>query len=83
MVQRTWFITGVNSGFGCQMSEQLLASGDRVAGTARKTDAVNDLRGKYGYSLLDRAPRRDPTRPRGAWKCVCGFQFNGIMQAPW
>jgi hypothetical protein len=38
MSQRTWFITTVNSGFDRQMSEQLLASDDRVAGTARKTE---------------------------------------------
>lgn len=47
MAQRTWFITGVNSGFGRQMTEQLLARGDRVAGTARKMDAVSDLKTKY------------------------------------
>jgi NAD(P)-dependent dehydrogenase (short-subunit alcohol dehydrogenase family) len=38
MPQRTWFITGINSGFGRHMTEQLLARGDRVAGTARKMD---------------------------------------------
>ncbi|MEA3179297.1 MAG: hypothetical protein QOI59_2820 [Gammaproteobacteria bacterium] len=38
MTQRTWFITGVNSGFGRLMTEQLLARGDRVAGTVRKMD---------------------------------------------
>lgn len=51
MTQRTWFITGVNSGFGRTMTEQLLARGDRVAGTVRKLDSVNDLKDKYG-SLL-------------------------------
>ena len=48
---RTWLITGVNSGFGRLMTEQLLARGDRVAGTARKMDAMNDLKGKYGDLL--------------------------------
>src|SRR5579862_5525056 len=47
MAQRTWFITGVNSGFGRHMTEQLLARGDRVAGTIRKMDAMNDLKAKY------------------------------------
>ncbi len=28
---RTWLITGINSGFGREMTEQLLARGDRVA----------------------------------------------------
>src|ERR1700709_1925131 len=57
MTQRTWFITGVNSGFGRLMTEQLLASGDRVAGTVRKMDAMDDLQEKYGdllsLNLLD------------------------------
>jgi len=48
MAQRTWFITGVNSGFGRHMAEQLLARGDRVAGTVRKVEAVSDLKSKYG-----------------------------------
>ncbi|WP_050478407.1 SDR family oxidoreductase [Herbaspirillum rhizosphaerae] len=49
--QRTWFITGVNSGFGRLMTEQLLARGDRVAGTVRKMDAMDDLKEKYGALL--------------------------------
>jgi hypothetical protein len=36
MSHRTWLIAGVNSGFGCQMIDQLLAREDRVAGTLRK-----------------------------------------------
>jgi NAD(P)-dependent dehydrogenase (short-subunit alcohol dehydrogenase family) len=48
---RTWFITGINSGFGREMTEQLLARGDRVAGTLRKLEAVDDLRAKYGDRL--------------------------------
>jgi NAD(P)-dependent dehydrogenase (short-subunit alcohol dehydrogenase family) len=48
MNQRTWFITGVNSGFGRHLSGQLLERGDRVAGTIRKAGAVDDLKGEYG-----------------------------------
>ena len=48
---RTWLITGVNSGFGREMTEQLLARGDRVAGTLRKPDAVDDLKARYGDQL--------------------------------
>lgn len=51
MTQRTWFITGVNSGFGRAMTEQLLARGDRVAGTTRQMDALADLKKKYGDHL--------------------------------
>jgi NAD(P)-dependent dehydrogenase (short-subunit alcohol dehydrogenase family) len=51
MTQRTWLITGVNSGFGRHMTEQLLARGDRVAGTVRNMDAMDDLKQKYGGLL--------------------------------
>ena len=43
MAPRTWFITGVSSGFGRELSRQLLDRGDRVVGTARDTDKVADL----------------------------------------
>ncbi|MEW2164745.1 SDR family oxidoreductase [Streptomyces sp. NPDC007084] len=48
MTTRTWFITGVNSGFGRELAEQLLARGDRVAGTVRREGSVDDLRAAYG-----------------------------------
>lgn len=51
MTQRTWLITGVNSGFGRIMTEALLERGDRVAGTVRKLDAMNELKAKYGDRL--------------------------------
>ena len=51
MTQRTWLITGVNSGFGRLMTEALLERGDRVAGTVRKLDAMDDLKAKYGERL--------------------------------
>ena len=51
MTQRTWLITGVNSGFGRLMTETLLERGDRVAGTVRKLDAMDDLKAKYGDRL--------------------------------
>ncbi len=51
MTSRTWFITGINSGFGRQMTEQLLERGERVAGTVRRPGAVADLEDKYGEQL--------------------------------
>ena len=48
MTSSTWFITGVNSGFGRHLSEQLLDRGDRVAGTVRRAGSVDDLQDKYG-----------------------------------
>lgn len=51
MTQRTWFITGSNSGFGRLMTEQLLEAGDRVAATARDVTALDDLKSKHGDQL--------------------------------
>ena len=43
MSLRTWFITGVSSGFGRQLTDQLLERGERVVGTVRDLSKVNDL----------------------------------------
>jgi NAD(P)-dependent dehydrogenase (short-subunit alcohol dehydrogenase family) len=51
MVQRTWLITGISSGFGRLMTEQLLARGDRVAGTVRDVAAMADLKARHGDQL--------------------------------
>ena len=51
MVQRTWFITGISSGFGRHLTEQLLGRGDRVAGTVRKPGAADDLAAVHGDRL--------------------------------
>jgi NAD(P)-dependent dehydrogenase (short-subunit alcohol dehydrogenase family) len=48
---RTWLVTGINSGFGREMTEQLLARGDRVAGTVRNLNTVEDIKAKYGDRL--------------------------------
>jgi NAD(P)-dependent dehydrogenase (short-subunit alcohol dehydrogenase family) len=47
MSQRTWFITGVSSGFGRQLTNQLLERGDRVVGTVRDTGKVAGLVERY------------------------------------
>ena len=46
-MSRTWLITGVSSGFGYEMTKQLLESGDTVIGTVRNTKKVDDLIAKY------------------------------------
>jgi NAD(P)-dependent dehydrogenase (short-subunit alcohol dehydrogenase family) len=43
VAQRTWLITGVSSGFGRHLTDQLLERGDRVVGTVRDTGKVADL----------------------------------------
>ncbi len=45
---RTWFITGANSGLGRIMAQQLLERGDRVAGTARRPETLDDLKAQHG-----------------------------------
>jgi NAD(P)-dependent dehydrogenase (short-subunit alcohol dehydrogenase family) len=51
MSLHTWFITGITSGFGRELAEQLLARGDRVAGTVRKPGSTDDLSATYGDRL--------------------------------
>jgi NAD(P)-dependent dehydrogenase (short-subunit alcohol dehydrogenase family) len=48
---KTWFITGTSTGLGRTLTEQLLARGDRVAATLRRTDALDDLRAQHGDRL--------------------------------
>jgi len=48
---RTWFITGVSSGFGRLLTEKLLVAGDRVAGTLREPSAADDLTAQFGDRL--------------------------------
>ena len=46
-MSRTWMITGVSSGFGYEMTRQLLERGDTVIGTVRNTKKVEDLISRY------------------------------------
>lgn len=59
MTMKTWLITGVSSGLGQEMTQQLLAHGDRVVGTVRKKEMQLDLEQRYGgnfrAALLDLA----------------------------
>lgn len=42
-MQRTWLITGVSSGFGYELTKQLLEKGDTVIGTVRNVDKVRNF----------------------------------------
>jgi NAD(P)-dependent dehydrogenase (short-subunit alcohol dehydrogenase family) len=44
---KVWFITGSSTGFGRILAEQLLAKGERVVATARKTEQLKDLVDRY------------------------------------
>lgn len=46
-MSRKWLITGVSSGFGLEMTKQLLESGDTVVGTVRNTKNVEGLIKEY------------------------------------
>ena len=47
-MNKTWLITGVSSGLGREMAEQLLARGDTVVGTVRRKGGLDDLQQQYG-----------------------------------
>lgn len=47
MNKQTWLITGVRSGFGLELTKQLLANGQTVIGTVRKDTSVQDLMAQY------------------------------------
>lgn len=51
MTKRTWFITGVSTGFGRELAQQLLKAGDKVVGTVRDLDKVKDLIEAYPDSF--------------------------------
>lgn len=50
-MKRTWLITGVSSGFGYEMTKQLLETGNTVIGTVRNTKNIEDLKEKYPDTL--------------------------------
>ena len=52
MNNRTWLITGVSSGFGYVMTDQLLAQGDKVIGTVRSKSKVTGLMEKYPDTFI-------------------------------
>jgi NAD(P)-dependent dehydrogenase (short-subunit alcohol dehydrogenase family) len=51
VTSRTWLITGISSGFGRELTTQLLNRGDTVIGTVRRPDAVVDLADKHPDTL--------------------------------
>jgi NAD(P)-dependent dehydrogenase (short-subunit alcohol dehydrogenase family) len=50
-MSKTWFITGTSSGFGRELTEQLVARGDRVAATLRRPEQLDALAAQYGERL--------------------------------
>lgn len=52
MAGRKWLITGISSGFGRGIAEQVLADGDVVFGTARNMKKLEDLAAQYPETLI-------------------------------
>lgn len=50
-MSRTWLITGISSGFGYEITKQLLEKGDTVVGTVRNKEKVKELIEKYPLKL--------------------------------
>ena len=46
-MRSTWLITGASGGFGRELTEQLLARGDRVAATLRRPERLETLAATY------------------------------------
>lgn len=51
-MEKVWFITGSARGLGRNLTEQVLAKGNRVVATARNIDALKDLVEKYPEQIL-------------------------------
>ena len=75
MAHQTWFITGISSGIGRHMAEQLLERGDRVAGTSRDAAKLDDLVEKHGERV--RPYSLDVTDP-AAIRRVVGEAFDAL-----
>ena len=43
MNQKTWLITGISSGFGYELTRQLLESGNNVVGTIQKESETEKI----------------------------------------
>ncbi|MEC0304957.1 SDR family NAD(P)-dependent oxidoreductase, partial [Terribacillus saccharophilus] len=42
--QKVWFITGCSTGFGRELAEKVIESGYKVVASARKLEAIQDLK---------------------------------------
>jgi NAD(P)-dependent dehydrogenase (short-subunit alcohol dehydrogenase family) len=65
---RTWMITGASRGFGRNLAEAVLDSGDRLLATARRPEQLADLVSRYGTRV--RTAALDVTDPEAARAAV-------------
>jgi NAD(P)-dependent dehydrogenase (short-subunit alcohol dehydrogenase family) len=52
IMSKVWFITGSSRGLGRNLTEAVLAKGDRVAATARNTSQLKDLETKFPGQII-------------------------------
>ncbi len=60
-MSKVWFVTGTSTGFGRDLAELALETGNKVAATARKPETLAALTAKYGDNVL--AVALDVTKP--------------------
>ncbi|GAA3070816.1 oxidoreductase [Streptosporangium carneum] len=65
---RTWLITGASRGFGRQLAEAVLETGDQVVATARRPEQLDDLASRHGERV--RVVPLDVTDPGAAAHAV-------------
>ncbi|SRR6266851_6958746 len=61
-----------------QALTHLRAAGEFAAKVTTKLGTRPQLQPEHSLRRSWRRPL-----PRGAWRCLCDFQFNGMTQAPW
>ncbi|MCQ4212817.1 SDR family NAD(P)-dependent oxidoreductase, partial [Streptomyces longispororuber] len=67
-MSKTWLITGSSRGLGRAIAEAVLANGDNLVATARRTEPLNDLAEQYGDRI--KLFTLDVTDPEAARRAV-------------
>lgn len=67
-MNKVWLITGCSTGFGRELSQQVLKLGHNVAVTARNTDSITDLTNQYPDTSIP--VRLDVTKPEEVQSAV-------------
>ena len=75
---RTWLITGCSSGFGRELTLELIERGERVVATARRRETIEDLAARSPDTVL--AVALDVTRPDSVEAAVAAAErrFGGV-----
>jgi len=82
MAARTWLIAGVSSGFGRELSTQLLDHGDHVVGTIREPSKVTDLIPIVRYEILVEATSMTTGRPGSTVSMSAATPTSGRLGSP-